>query len=227
MDANYWIVFFSLECPLYEIIVCFSIFCYVLLCFLYPSLCSVWSANWWRVFVECERALNKLQICVRQIKSWMSQNKLKLNLEKTEFFIAASSRFISNLSGVKLTLDDVTINPTVTLRNLGIVFDPVLNMSGQISSVVKCVHFHLRNLSRIRRFIDQDTCKLAVQALVFSRIDYGNALLLGATDFDLTRLQRLQNRAARLIFLVGRDTHYVLSCMTRVMHDSNNGALDI
>ena len=94
----------------------------------------------------------------------------------------------------------------MTLRNLGVVFDPVLNMSGQISSVVKCVHFHLRNLSRIRRFIDQDTCKLAVQALVFSRIDYGNALLLGATDFDLTRLQRLQNRAARLIFLVGRDT---------------------
>ena len=41
--------------------------------------------------------------------------------------------------------------------------------------------------------------------LFFSRIDYGNALLLGATDFDLTRLQRLQNIAAGLIFLVGRD----------------------
>ena len=87
--------------------------------------------------------------------------------------------------------------------NLGVVFDPVLNMCGQISSVVKCVHFHLRNLSRIRSFIDQDTSKLA---LVFSRIEYGSALLLRATDFDLTRLQRLQHRAARLIFLVGRDT---------------------
>ncbi|XP_072033117.1 uncharacterized protein [Amphiura filiformis] len=79
-------------------------------------------------------------------------------------------------------------------------------MSSQISSVVKCVSFHLRNLSRIRRFLDLDTCKLAVQALVFSRIDYGNALLFGATEYDLTRLQRLQNRAARLIMMVGRDT---------------------
>ena len=35
---------------------------------------------------ECERALNKLQICVRQMKSWMSQNRLQLNQEKTEFF---------------------------------------------------------------------------------------------------------------------------------------------
>ena len=38
-----------------------------------------------------------------------------------------------------------------------------------------------------------------------SHIDYGNALLLGATEKDLTRLQRLQNRAARLIHLVGCD----------------------
>ena len=40
-----------------------------------------------RIDGECERALNKLQICVRQIKSWMSQNKLHLNQEKTEFFL--------------------------------------------------------------------------------------------------------------------------------------------
>jgi len=79
-------------------------------------------------------------------------------------------------------------------------------MSSQVSSTVKCVSYHLRNLSRIRQHLDQDTCKLAVQALVFSRIDYGNALLFGSTEYDVTRLQRLQNRAARLIYLVGRDT---------------------
>ncbi|XP_072039764.1 uncharacterized protein [Amphiura filiformis] len=105
-----------------------------------------------RIPDECERALNRLKTCVHQIKSWMSQNKLQLNQEKTEFYIAASSRFISNLSGIKLNLDGVIIEPTLTLKNLGVIFDPVLNMSSQISSVVKCVSFHLRNLSRIRRF---------------------------------------------------------------------------
>ena len=47
--------------------------------------------------------------------------------------------------------------------------------------------------------------RYVVLTISFSRIDYGNALLLGATEKDLTRLQRLQNRAARLINLVGRD----------------------
>ena len=38
-----------------------------------------------------------------------------------------------------------------------------------------------------------------------SCIDYGNALLLGATENDLVHLQRLQNRAAHLIHLVGHE----------------------
>lgn len=45
--------------------------------------------------------------------------------------------------------------------------------------------------------MDEATCKLAVQSLILSRIDY--VLLLGAIEHDLTRLQRLQNWAAWLI----------------------------
>ena len=97
------------------------------------------------------------------------------------------------------------ITPSKSLRNLGVIFDPILNMTPQVSAIIKCVNYHLRNLSRIRRHMNRDTCKIAVQSLLFSRIDYGNALLLGATEKDLTRLQRLQNRAARLIYLVRRD----------------------
>lgn len=54
-------------------------------------------------------------------------------------------------------------------------FDPGLTMSDQITSIVKCVNYHLRNLPRIRCFMDEATSKLAVQTLIFSRIDYGNA----------------------------------------------------
>ena len=135
----------------------------------------------------------------------MLYNKLQLNQSKTDFFVASSSRSYSKLCDVSLQLSDIRITPSKSLRNLGVIFDPALNMTQQVSSIIKCVSYHLRNISRIRRNIDKNTCKLAVQSLIFSRIDYGNALLLGATEKDLTRLQRLQNRAARLINLVGRD----------------------
>ena len=45
----------------------------------------------------------------------------------------------------------------------------------------------------------------AVRALVLSRIDYANSLLHNARSLDLQRLQRLQNKAARLVFACGRD----------------------
>ncbi|XP_072050376.1 uncharacterized protein [Amphiura filiformis] len=158
-----------------------------------------------RVDGACQLALKKLQSCVSEIKQWMTLNKLQLNEAKTEFFVAVSSGFAARLNNITLTLGNVTITPTKSLRSLGIVFDPPLSMKVQISSIIKCVSYHLRNLSRIRRYLTQDACKLAVQSLIFSRIDYGNALLYGANEGDLTRLQRLQNRAARLIMLVGRD----------------------
>ena len=52
----------------------------------------------------------------------------------------------------------------------------------EVSSIIPCVSYHLRNISRKSRNIDKHTCKLTVQSLIFSRIDYGNALLLGATE---------------------------------------------
>ena len=89
-------------------------------------------------------------------------------------------------------------------------------MSGQISAICKSVNFHIRNLWRIRKFITREACHHAVRALVLSRIDYANSLLYGAKQTDLQRLQRLQNKAARLVFACGRDQSlsHLLVCHT-------------
>ena len=43
-----------------------------------------------------------------------------------------------------------------------------------------------------------------MQALVLSKLDYGNALLSSCKNKVVARLQRLQNRAARIVFQVPR-----------------------
>ena len=129
-----------------------------------------------------DAAINKLQTCIAQIKDWMLCNKLQLNQSKTDFFVTSSSRSSSKLCDVNLQLGDIRITPPKSLRNLGVIFDPALNMTQQVYSIIQCVSYHLKNISRKHRNIDKNTCKLAVQSLIFSRIDYGNALLLGATE---------------------------------------------
>ena len=43
-----------------------------------------------------------------------------------------------------------------------------------------------------------------MRSLITSRFDYGNATLYGITQGELNRLQKLQNRAARLVFSASR-----------------------
>ena len=153
-----------------------------------------------------EAALARLQNCIAALKAWMLENKLCLNDSKTEYFIVVSERKASSIERSDLKIGDSVIAPSLSVRNLGIVLDPSLKMDLQVASICRTVNFHLRNISRIRKFIDQNTCAHAVRSLVLQRLDYGNSLLGGISQFNVQRLQRLQNRAARLVYCVDRRT---------------------
>ena len=146
-------------------------------------------------------ALTTLEKCIKEIQTWMTGNMLKLNNDKSEFFVATSSYFKRTMPVVALHIGDDVINPSKDIRNLGIMFDDVMAMSTQVTTLSRSIIYHLRNITHIRRFMDSDTCSNVVRSLVLSRLDYGNALLLRANISHLNRLQRLQNWAAKLIFL--------------------------
>ena len=64
---------------------------------------------------------------------------------------------------------------------------------------IKSANYHLRNIGKIRKFLNTDTTKSAIVSLVTSRLDYCNGLLCGITDELLCRLQKVQNNAARVV----------------------------
>ena len=68
-----------------------------------------------------------------------------------------------------------------------------------MSGSSRAVFYHIRNIGKVRQYITNDACKILVQALVTSHLDYGNALLQGLPQVLIERLQRIQNCAARLI----------------------------
>ena len=47
--------------------------------------------------------------------------------------------------------------------------------------------------------MDKKTAQVVVQALVLSRIEYCNSLLMGSTEYQIYKLQRIQNMACRVI----------------------------
>ena len=79
-----------------------------------------------------------------------------------------------------------------------LVMDSHLSMSHQVSAVCKSCNFHLYTLSSIRRYLAVEATRNAVQALITSRLDYCN-LLVAITSAQVNQLQKIQNKAARLV----------------------------
>ena len=93
------------------------------------------------------------------------------------------------------------------IRNLGVYFDSELTMQSHITKVIQCCNFHLKSISKIRLMLDTETTKLLVCSLILSRIDYCNALLAGCPNYVIDRLQKIQNKAARLVTLTKTREH--------------------
>ena len=55
------------------------------------------------------------------------------------------------------------------------------------------------NLRRIRKYLSKDNTKTLIHAFISSRVDYCNSLLYGLPEYQLNKLQRVQNMCARLI----------------------------
>jgi len=68
--------------------------------------------------------------------------------------------------------------------------------------------FHRHSRGHHYNHTQQDDCSLLlVVALVHSRLDYGNSVLVGVPVYLMRRLQSLLNAAARLIFHLRRSDH--------------------
>ena len=131
----------------------------------------------------------------------LSQNRLKLNEDKTDALLVSSKDAVrmKNISSMPLMVGDAPISPSPVVPNFGVLLDSHLTIDSQIRSSFKKAYFHLRRIARIRRFFLRSALCQLIHAFVLSQLDYGNFLLVGLPATSLTRLQRVQNSAARLI----------------------------
>ena len=72
-------------------------------------------------------------------------------------------------------------------------------MDHQVNAVIKAMYFEIRNISRMKYILSYDSGKTLVVSLVLSRVDYCSSLLAGITEQNISKLQKAQNCAARLI----------------------------
>ena len=108
---------------------------------------------------------------------------------------------------VAINIGDLEVKSSDHVRNLGVIFDKAINLEKHINTVCRNANHQIRNIGLIRKYLDTDTTKTLVHALVTSRLDYCNALLYKSKKCLIQKLQRVQNTAARLITKIRKYDH--------------------
>jgi len=93
---------------------------------------------------------SSLTSCLHDLKIWMAQNYLKLNMEKTEILLVGPKSLDLTQHDFSINIDGVLVQPSSTIRNLSVLFDSRLCFEPHINQLVKSCFFHLRNIIRLR-----------------------------------------------------------------------------
>ena len=99
----------------------------------------------------------------------------------------------------ELSIDNVPIEKVTSVKSLGIFIDENLRWQTHIDTLSKKIASGIGAIKRIRDFVPTSTLHCTYKALIQSQFDYCNIVWgnCGKTLFD--RLQKLQNRAARVL----------------------------
>ena len=151
-------------------------------------------------------AFQAIESCISDVRFWLLNNKLLINDTKTDFQIIGTLKQISKVSLTTISVGSSTISTSKVVKNLGSWFDNTLSMSAHVTKIASSCFYYIYNIRHIRKYLSRKACETLVNALITSRLDYCNSLLYGHPSTLISRLQRVQNSAARLIHNTSRFT---------------------
>ena len=114
---------------------------------------------------------------MKDVRSWMTKKKLKLNEDKTECMLFGSKNSLKRYDHVnQIKIGTTTIEIVKKVKDLGVYIDKELKLEDQINHTVKTCNYHLRNIAFIRKYLNTNALKTLVSNHILSRLDYCNIL---------------------------------------------------
>ncbi|XP_069476298.1 uncharacterized protein [Ambystoma mexicanum] len=132
------------------------------------------------------------------IQSWMAENCLCLNSEKTELLIG-SPFTLGNLGDqyASFTIDKIPFKVSNHVKALEVYLDSDLSMNRQVNAIAASSAYYSEVLNTARPLLARQNCLTIARAIIGSRLDYCNALLVGTSNKNVAKLQLAQNNALR------------------------------
>ena len=134
------------------------------------------------------------------INNWLIANKLTLNRTKTEFMLIGSRQKLNSLSVLPdLEINGTQLNRVDFTKSLGVLIDENLTWSNHINAISKKISSGIGSMKRISHCVPPATLHNIYHGLVQSHFDYCSVVWGNCAKTLSDKLQRLQNRAVRVL----------------------------
>lgn len=139
---------------------------------------------------------------------WLNQNKLKLNVKKTKCMIINSRR---RLSDVQVFINGDEIERVDCMKYLGVMIDSKLTLNENAIYACKKLAKKIGLFGRIAKNLTF-VARMNVynRSIISPHFDFCSSLLMSSNQQCRAKLQRLQNRAIRVILRCSKYTSTAL-----------------
>ena len=131
------------------------------------------------------------------ICDWFTQNKMKANPDKFQvMFLGARI----NSEDVDITFKDVKITGEYSITILGVELDNKLNFNTHINAICNKISQQINATMRIKSNLDKESRLAIYNAFIVSNLNYCNNIWFFAHKSGLSRLDKANERAIRMIY---------------------------
>ena len=144
---------------------------------------------------------DRLQSCLNSISHWYYSNRLHININKCKtMVIGTKSQLRSlNLDDFRLSYDQTPMELVSNAKYLGLFINSDISWDVHVNHLCKQLYFLLSMLRRMSKNFPQSLLVKVYKTFIQPKIDYGITVWGRTTEFNLNKIQRMQNQAARII----------------------------
>jgi hypothetical protein len=140
----------------------------------------------------------KLNDAMSVVSQWYSANRLVLNVDKSNAMLVGRNIDVEQRNQLSIYIGNSEIENVQCTKYLGVYIDEQLKFDIHINDLVKRLSAKISWLSRLRLIVPKSILILTYKSYIQPIFDYA-CTVWGCTNVNVNEIQRLQNRAARII----------------------------
>lgn len=134
---------------------------------------------------------------LKLINDYTNENKLMLNIAKSKWMMIGNKT--NNNAQINIQIGSTELEKVEKMKYLGVTIDNELKLDTHIDSIQKKTASKIGYFKRISRKLTFHTKKIVYNAIVTPHLNYCSTILISCNNEQIDSLQKLQNRAMRII----------------------------